>query len=381
MSKKNEIPEVGIVYSDADIVLQPETIKASYEAYAAALYNGKTVRFITDLNPSALQNYKLVVVPGLKHVSPEMINELSEYITNGGKVIVMGKDDDILSMDKRSTAHDRNVVDYIINNSVVIDYKGTENSVLGIQPPEICKVVRDELINAGAYYISVIDVATGEPAYGVEYNIGVKDDKVIVNLSNGEEPKDVKLYLGDKPITESLELRSGGTLGEVITLGKYVPITIEIKTDYVFFDTYGHWAEECIAKLHKDGVIRGRSESRYDPDGTITRWEFHALISRAAGKTLPEYNPDSKAFRPNDKITREEMCEMLVKYYEAVNGQIDGNVQLSFTDEVSDIESVSKAVSAGLMLGRDNGKFDGNGVATRGEAAAVIFRFKYGGEL
>lgn len=378
---QNEIPEVGIVYSDADIILQPETIKASYEAYAAALYNGKTVRFITDLNPSALQNYKLVVVPGLKHVSPEMINELSEYITNGGKVIVMGKDDDILSMDKRSTAHDRNVVDYIINNSVVIDYKGTENSVLGIQPPEICKVVRDELINAGAYYISVIDVATGEPAYGVEYNIGVKDDKVIVNLSNGEEPKDVKLYLGDKPITESLELRSGGTLGEVITLGKYVPITIEIKTDYVFFDTYGHWAEECIAKLHKDGVIRGRSESRYDPDGTITRWEFHALISRAAGKTLPEYNPDSKDFRPNDKITREEMCEMLVKYYEAVNGQIDGNVQLSFTDEVSDIESVSKAVSAGLMLGRDNGKFDGNGVATRGEAAAVIFRFKYGGEL
>jgi len=375
---QNEIPEVGIVYSDADIVLNPETVKASYEAYEAALYNGKTVRFITDLNPSALHNYKLVVVPNSRHVSPEIMNELSRYIANGGKVIVMGKDDDILSMDKRSNAHDRNVVDHIKNNSVVIDYKGTGSRVIGIQPPEICKAIRDELIHAGAYYISVMDVATGEPAYGIEYNIGVKDDKVIVNLSNAEETKDVKLYLGDKPVTKSIELRSGEELGEVITSEKYVPITLEIETDYVFFDAYGHWAEEYIAKLHKDGVISGRSESRYDPDGTITRWEFHALVSRAAGKTLPEYNPDSEAFRPNDKITREEMCKMLVNYYEAVNGQIDANVQLSFTDEVSDIESVSKAVFAGLMLGREDGTFDGNGTATRGEAATVIFKFRYG---
>ncbi len=375
---QNEIPEVGIVYSDADIILKPETVKASYEAYAASLYNGKIVRFITDLNPAAMQTYKLVIVPGTRHISAEMLNELSEYVTNGGKVIVMGKDADILTMNKTSDTHDKNVVDHIINNSVVIDYKGTESSVLGIQPPEICKVVRDELINAGAYYISVIDTATGEPAYGIEYNIGVNDDKVIVNLSNCEETKNVKVYLGDKPVTESLELRSGETLGEVITAKQYVPITLEIDTDYVFFDAYGHWAEEYIAKLHKDGVINGRSESRYDPDGTITRWEFHALVSRAAGKTLPEYNPDSEAFRPNDKITREEMCEMLVNYYEAVNGQIDENAQLSFADEVSNTEFVSKAVSAGLMQGRENGEFDENGTATRGEAAAVIFRFKNG---
>ena len=83
-------------------------------------------------------------------------------------------------------------------------------------------------------------------------------------------------------------------------------------------------------------------------------------------------------FRPKDKITRKEMCEMLVKYYEAKHGVIDGKVSLAFTDEINNPEVVSKAVAAGLMQGNADGTFGENKTATRAEAATVISNFLKG---
>ena len=143
-------------------------------------------------------------------------------------------------------------------------------------------------------------------------------------------------------------------------------------------DSYGHWAEAFISDLYQKSVIAGRNESRYDPNATTTRWEFHALLSRAAGMQLGDYKPDSEEFRPKDKITRKEMCEMLVKYYEAKHGVIDGKVSLAFTDEINNPEVVSKAVAAGLMQGNADGTFGENKTATRAEAATVISNFLKG---
>ena len=82
-------------------------------------------------------------------------------------------------------------------------------------------------------------------------------------------------------------------------------------------------------------------------------------------------------FRPSDYITREEMCQMLVKGYEYEKGTIEAGEKANFTDEsaIGDFESVSKAYSLGLMLGRDDGSFGPQNGATRAEAAAVIARF------
>jgi len=70
------------------------------------------------------------------------------------------------------------------------------------------------------------------------------------------------------------------------------------------------------------------------------------------------------------------MCEMLVKFYEASQGILDTK-ELAFTDndKISDKETVGKAVSAGFIMGREDGSFDPEGSTTRAEAAAVIARY------
>ena len=79
-------------------------------------------------------------------------------------------------------------------------------------------------------------------------------------------------------------------------------------------------------------------------------------------------------FRPNDTITREEMCKMLV----IASGNTAEEAELTFTDKdrIGDWATtyVAKAVSMGLMNGMDDGSFNPKGNALREQAFAVIYR-------
>ena len=70
------------------------------------------------------------------------------------------------------------------------------------------------------------------------------------------------------------------------------------------------------------------------------------------------------------------MCVILVKCYEAVNGEITADKQADFVDNnvIADKNAVNKAVSLGLMQGRDDGSFGALDFATRAESATVISR-------
>jgi len=271
--------------------------------------------------------------------------------------------------------NDSETVNFVMNNSKVVPHIEDRITPISPTPDEYTNIIGDMLSEMNIDYIRVVDAESGERVNDVEYNSAVYNGKVIINLSNTSEAKNIKVYAGNTLVTGAKELRTGEVTGDVIELGKYKVALLETTIENPFIDTYGHWGEDEIFNLYKEGVVNGRSESCYDPNGTTTRWEFHALLSRAAGKTLSDYNPESETFRPNDKITREEMCEMLIKYYEAVKGEITDDKTVTFKDIVNDSESVSKAVSAGLMQGRADGTFDGSGNATRAEAAAVISRF------
>lgn len=368
----NEDPEIGIIYSDPDILNNISGMHAAYEAYEALLFNGKVVRFIPEVKIDTIDSYKVVIVPEVKYITEKMLNGLKGYIENGGRVVIMGEN--CLRMDEHTFEHDKSVVDFIYSNSTVLPYEGSFDKMLTMSKTEFCSKIREVLIEEGIYYISVVDAETGEPAHYIEYNVGVHDGKVIVNLANFSEPAKVKLYAGGVPMLSATERRSEEKTSDIIEIGKYECLTLETDFDNVFFDTYGHWAADEITKLSNEGVINGRTSSRFDPEGNITRWEFHALLSRAADMTLPKYDSESEAFRPSEYITRKEMCEMLVDFYEAENGAMSVGEKLTFTD-VQEDEFISKATGAGLMKGREDGTFDAFGNATRAEAAAVVNRY------
>jgi len=396
-----EPAEIGIISSSADRLFNIAGPYASYLAYESTLFLGQKPRFAVDSKPEAIHDFKAIIVPNIIYLSVEQINELKKFIDNGGKVFVMGTDS--LSKTERDLEQDPELVKYILDNSYVVEYQGSAAKMNNMSKAEFIEKLYNFIDDAGLSYVEIKNAETGERMLNVECNVSSYDGKVIVNLANCQtDEKKIKVYLGGELVTESVELRSGEALGDTVTVGCYGSITLAIDKGTPFVDTLSHWAEKDIAKLHNENIIYGVSSSRYAPESTTTRAEFLALLIRAAGISESAYNggiSDVKAedwyaevcsaaveagiiksgenFRPNDKITREEMCEMLVTCFENQKGIISISENASFkdTDKISNITAVEKAVSANLMVGNADGTFSPSDTATRAEAAAVIKRY------
>lgn len=194
---------------------------------------------------------------------------------------------------------------------------------------------------------------------------------------------------------------SGWTPGVIVPPAKGSP-----KPEVKFTDITGHWAENEIRELAKDGVINGKSETEYAPEDSMSRAEFAALIRRALGLNASLYrdgfgdvasnawyaneiqaiadanimNGDADgSFRPNDSISREEMAKVLVNAYKIKTGTSEiGSAELSYTDNaeiaVWAAEYVSQAGELGLIKGMDDGSFAPKSSMTRAQGAAVIYR-------
>jgi hypothetical protein len=124
--------------------------------------------------------------------------------------------------------------------------------------------------------------------------------------------------------------------------GKHADIkkTEPIYPGRTFADVAAHKSKPRIEALAARGIIGGRSETRFDPDATITRAEYASLITRALG--LPErrgaaafsdvspgawyaapvsaafyYNiirgVSATAFNPDAAITRQEAAAMTAR--------------------------------------------------------------------
>lgn len=400
---QDEEREVGIIQSHDSMINDTSASHSMYQAYAAASFNGKRVMFVTEDNVEAIYDCKMVIVPRTVYITHEQLDALKTYIENGGKVLIMGKES--LARDDKNLENDKATVDYIFENSEVIEYRGTSGAMISPSTDELYAKVREMLRENGLYYVEVRDAETDMPIDMVEYNIGVYDGKVLVNLVNyRDEDVAVKVLVDGKLVEKAVELRSEEEIdtADGIELTRYVPILLELDAENRFFDTYGHWAEEDIVSLADSGIVKGVSESRYNPNSSVTRAEFLSLLMRtsnAAGgiyggefedvksddwfasdvaKALQMNVIDARSnFFPYDKITREEMCDMLVRAYEYANGEITSENKSGFTDadKINDIDCVEKAVGAGLMLGREDNSFDPTGNATRAEAAAVISRY------
>lgn len=229
---QNEPAEVGIIFSNSDLISNSSlSMHAVYEAYEAVQFNGQKARFILDINPQAMHNYKVVIVPNTVYITDEMVNELTTYVSNGGKVLLMGSGNNAYrtsSLSKNEYGATRSMTNYqsILSKSTFASYTGTFYEMTSMTKQQFCSIVRNVLTSAGIYYAKVVNADTNEPAHNIEYNLGVYNNKVIINLANFGEKQNVKIYVGDTPVTESLELRSNQSEGEIISLDKFETKTI-----------------------------------------------------------------------------------------------------------------------------------------------------------
>ena len=180
--------------------------------------------------------------------------------------------------------------------------------------------------------------------------------------------------------------------------GEEKPATTE------FTDIKGHWAEKVILSATEKGLFSGISKDKFAPNSAITRGMLVSVLARLEGqdKAQTAANPftDVKAgewyanavvwaakhkyvmgyedntFKPNQKVTREEMAAILGRYIEGKKVPYTLDLKEPFADEkmISKwaLEPIDIVRHANLMQGRENNHFAPKATATRAELAQVM---------
>ena len=177
--------------------------------------------------------------------------------------------------------------------------------------------------------------------------------------------------------------------------------------EFPFTDvTGGDWFYPDVYYCWDNGLMKGMSETIFDPEGTTTRAQFATVVYRMAGS--PEITKtdctkcpftdltqdwymdavvwaylngvtkgtSETAFSPDLKITREQMVSMLYRYDKDKAGTADLK-QFSDAAAISEYArpAVAWAVANGIIKGMDDGTFQPQGNATRAQLAAVLHRY------
>ena len=175
--------------------------------------------------------------------------------------------------------------------------------------------------------------------------------------------------------------------------------------DLPFTDVPDTWYTSAVECVYSEGIMKGKTETTFDPTAKITRAEVVTAFARVAiaktsgkGDDLPfddtvsgQWYSESVGwaaengivtgrgdgrFSPADNITRAELASILTKFVTYMDIDLPDNSKIdSFKDAdtfdawmTGPIEAVRKN---GLMQGSD-GKFNPRGNATRAEIATVI---------
>ena len=167
----------------------------------------------------------------------------------------------------------------------------------------------------------------------------------------------------------------------------------------------GAWYEEAVRYVYEAGLMQGTTGTTFSPGRTSNRGQITAILHRLEGSpragTPPftdvaadSYCADAVAwaeknnivrgfedgtFRPEGRITRQQLAAILFRYLEHRGADTAGRADLSrFSDTaaVADYarEAMAWAVSAGLLQGRSDGTLDPAGSATRAQTAVILQR-------
>ncbi len=260
----------------------------------------------------------------------------------------------------------------------------------------------------------------------VEFEITCTSGTKTVEVSkfNGYVERTVAIPDGIDPskITTGIVLNADGTFSHVPTQvikidGKYyAKINSLTNSTYsviynpvTFTDAANHWAKAAINDMGSRMVVTGVGSNNYDPDRSITRAEFAAIVVRALGlkkgtaessfgdvsasdwfngyvDTAMEYGLitgySATNYCPNDEITREQAMAIIARAMKLTGLKADSPDVSKILAAYSDCanvsayaeESAAVCINTGIVSGRDSGTLAPKAYVTRAEVAVMVQR-------
>ncbi|HMM06142.1 MAG TPA: S-layer homology domain-containing protein [Clostridiales bacterium] len=189
----------------------------------------------------------------------------------------------------------------------------------------------------------------------------------------------------------------------VVSVNAYIAKDAAKMTDLV----PGAWYTESVSAMLSQGLMKGVSETRFEPNATLTRGMFVTMLYRYAGSpnSVEASFTDVKAtayyaaavswayeneitngvtatkFAPNDNITREQMATMILRFASVVGLDLPSGDGSALFDDDSTIspyakDAVYSLAKAGVIKGMGHNKFAPKETATRAQAAEIIYRLQ-----
>ncbi|MMZ60782.1 Endo-1,4-beta-xylanase A precursor [compost metagenome] len=261
----------------------------------------------------------------------------------------------------------------------------------------------------------------------MEFNVTATYDgeKVTVNQFNSYVERTISLPANIDPgrITTGILLESDGSVRHVPTKITLVNGTYHaqinsltnsaysvIYNPQTFADVANHWSKTEVNDMGSRMIVSGVSNNTFEPDRSITRAEFAAVVVRALGlkpgegsnsfsdvsdsdwyadvvKTASSYSLiggyEDGTFRPQERITRQEAMALIARAMKVtgLDSQVPAGAvqQLSSYTDAAQVASWAKEAAAasihtGLVTGRGSNTIAPQQSITRAETAAILRR-------
>ena len=232
---------------------------------------------------------------------------------------------------------------------------------------------------------------------------GYKLDDLAVTDKNGNE---VKLTdKGDGKYTFTMPASA------VTVKASFVKDDAPVDTGLPFADVKADdWFYEAVKYVYDNKLMDGTSSTTFAPLMTTNRAMIVTILWRQAGSPVVDYAMNftdvedgvwyteavrwaaaegvvkgysDTVFAPNDTVTREQLAVILYRYAEYKEYDVSAKGDLTtFSDGANTsswaTQAMEWAVGSKLLSGKDGGKLDPTGTATRAEVATILMRFVEG---
>ena len=194
--------------------------------------------------------------------------------------------------------------------------------------------------------------------------------------------------------------------GEILKSKKIEKLAEDDTMGVLYGDLFSsEWYYPTVQFVLNNGLMNGVKEDTFDPNGTMTRAMFVTVIGRMAGVDV-DHNVKTKfsdvkknqyytgyvawavengivngvtnkTFAPNDPITREQICTMIVRFADYSNLELTAKKDAEIfrdADTISKyaVNAVLTCQKAGLVKGRGQRYFAPKAKATRAEVAQIL---------
>ncbi|MCT4594919.1 MAG: S-layer homology domain-containing protein [Anaeromicrobium sp.] len=234
----------------------------------------------------------------------------------------------------------------------------------------------------------------------IPYEEKVKEEKEVKVFFLNDNGMIEKVGGEYDPVTKTIIFKT-------IHFSKYFVKQVDKLTKKVFTDLKDYpWAKEAIETMASEGVINGRTDKKFDPAANITRAEFATLVTKMmaystenmkvpfedVAKEAWYYNyvvaahnkglisgRSNNIFDPNGNITREEMTVIVAKVLEKKEYTKESLNNLNVFKDTESIslwakDSVSLCVKENIISGMGESIFAPKENANRAQAAVILYK-------